>query len=153
MLVWDGSMKESSRLTPWRAALKGKYWTKENYLYKTVTSKGLGCLQHRKPSSDSGSQLQSRGLLQVAEQVSRRQASDSFQFGLWIQGFSKRKNKEVGVNHHLVTFLSCFLIIVLGVRMSLVYDSLTRWSTAPGIQELILPWRNNPSLHVNDDIY
>ena len=44
--------------------------------------------------------------------------------------FLKEKNKEAAINHQLWHFL----IMILGVRMSLVYDSLARWAMAGG------PW-------------
>ena len=59
-------------------------------------------------------------LLKGAKQANGRQASDPLPLGLWVKVFLKGKNKEVEVNHGLVTFLWHFLII--GVRMSLVYD-------------------------------
>ena len=48
------------------------------------------------------------------------------------EGFFKGKNKEAGTNHHLVTVLWHFLIVVLRISISLVYDSLARWFMALG---------------------
>lgn len=49
-----------------------------------------------------------------------------FEFGPLLKG----KNKEAGDNHCLVAFLQHFLTEVLGVRMSLAYNSQSRWSMA-----------------------
>ena len=113
------------------------------------------CPRRRKPNSDSDSRTlqQSKGLLQGSKQGGGRQSSDPLPLGLWVVCVCvfclfvlKGKNREAGVNHCLVTFLNQ----KSGVRMSLDYDSLARCSMAGGVCELILPWRNNLHLYVND---
>ena len=54
--------------------------------------------------------------------------SDPLQLGLELGVFLKEKNKEAAINHQLCHFL----IMTLGVRMSLAYDSLARLAMAGG---------------------
>ena len=110
------------------------------------TSKGLVCLWCRKPNSGSGNLQQSEDFLQGVK-YGRRRSTPMWSLSLGV--FLKENNKETG-HHHLVTFLWYFLTVVSGVRMSLVYDSL---AIPLGICEFIMPWRNNLSLYVEDDIY
>lgn len=44
--------------------------------------------------------------------------------------FSRGRKKEAGIYHCLVTFLN--VIVVLGVRMSMVYGFLAGWSMGSG---------------------
>lgn len=50
----------------------------------------------------------------------------------WVRGFLKGKSQEAGINHHPVTTLWHFFIVVLEARISPVYDSLARWFMAWG---------------------
>ena len=109
------------------------------------TSKGLVCLRCRKPNSGSGNLQQSEDFLQSVK-YERKRSTPMWSLSL---GVFLKENKETG-HHHLVTFLWYFLTVVSGVRMSLVYDSL---AIPSGIYEFIMPWRNNLSLYVEDDIY
>ena len=57
----------------------------------------------QEPTSDSRSLQQSQDLLQGAKQGSGRQASDPLP--LEARGSLKGKNKEAGINHHVMVFL------------------------------------------------
>ena len=65
-------------------------------------------------------------LLKGAKQANGRQASDPLPLGLWVKVFLKGKNKEVEVNHGLVTFLNHRSQDVSGLR------SQAKWSMAWG---------------------
>ena len=68
------------------------------------------------PTLTAGVLIKVRVYLQISKQGSGRQATDTLQFGLWVRGFFKGKNKEAAINHHHLTFLQLLFFTSLTNR-------------------------------------